>query len=361
MLGILQPTSALPPPPEHPEPDSWRLESLAGWHLPLLTDPAFLPLQPLLQRAVLLGVPERLMQALLARPSLAPQVLVALSGQKPRGLIVCRRLNRSGSCWQMQHLCLAPSTARHELASTLLRAAIKRARGAASWIAAASSLDDTRLAILREQGFQPLRSDRLWCLPGSPAWGSPLACRAAPTDLQLTTLNRRSAALLWHLEQAACPAQLRQLLDRRVEDLLDQSHGRGWMLVDPSRNQAVAAVRWIGEHPGGGHDVELSVHPGWEHLVGPTTEHLLHQAQVGLGASEPLWLRSDLRDEARQRWLAELGAQEQGERVLMARSVWRRQGQHAPVRAAQRIDALLEQWQPRRRPLPTPTPIAPPL
>ncbi|MCP9779865.1 MULTISPECIES: GNAT family N-acetyltransferase [Cyanobium] len=362
MIGILQPPSALPAPPEPPGPDSWRLETLAGWHLPLLTDPAFLPLQPVLQRAVLLGLPERLMQALLARPSLAPQVLVALSGQKPLGLIICRRLNRSGSCWQMQHLRLAPSAARHELASTLLRAAIQRARGAASWIAAASTLDDTRLAMLREQGFQPLRSDRLWCWPGAPAGGSPISASSpAPAELQLTPLNRRSATLLWHLEQAACPAQLRQLLDRRVEDLLDQSHGRGWMLVDPSREQAVAAVRWIGEHPGGGHDVELSVHPGWEHLVGTATELLLHQAQADLGAGEPLWLRCDLRDEARQRWLADLGAQEQGERVLMARSVWRRQGLQAPARAAQRIDALLEQWQPRRRPLPTPTPLAPPL
>jgi GNAT superfamily N-acetyltransferase len=255
----------------------------------------------------------------------------------------------------MQHLRLAPSAARHELASTLLRAAIQRARGAASWIAAASTLDDTRLAMLREQGFQPLRSDRLWCWPGAPAVGGPISASSpAPAELQLTPLNRRSATLLWHLEQAACPAQLRQLLDRRVEDLLDQSHGRGWMLVDPSREQAVAAVRWIGEHPGGGHDVELSVHPGWEHLVGTATELLLHQAQAGLGAGEPLWLRCDLRDEARQRWLADLGAQEQGERVLMARSVWRRQGLQAPARAAQRIDALLEQWQPPRPPLSPP-------
>jgi hypothetical protein len=360
MLGILQPPSAHPAPPERPEPDSWRLEPLAGWHLPLLSDPAFLPLQPVLQRAVLLGLPERLLQALLARPSLAPQVLVALSGQKPLGLIVSRRLNRSGSCWQMQHLRLAHAAARQELAATLLRAAIQRAKGAASWIAAASTLDDTRLAMLREQGFQPLRTDRLWCwqpAPSASAAATPPS--SAPADLQLTPLNRRSAPLLWHLEQAVCPARLRQLLDRRVEDLLDQSHGRGWMLVDPSREQAVAAVRWVGDHPGGGHDVELSVHPAWTHLVGPATELLLQQAQSGLGAGQPLWLRCDLRDEALQRWMAGLGAQERGERVLMARSVWRRQGLQAPARAAQRLEAILGQWQPRRRPLPTPTPLTP--
>jgi hypothetical protein len=363
MLGILQPPSAHPAPPERPEPDSWRLEPLAGWHLPLLSDPAFLPLQPVLQRAVLLGLPERLLQALLARPSLAPQVLVALSGQKPLGLIVSRRLNRSGSCWQMQHLRLAHAAARQELAATLLRAAIQRAKGAASWIAAASTLDDTRLAMLREQGFQPLRTDRLWCwqpAPSASAAATPPS--SAPADLQLTPLNRRSAPLLWHLEQAVCPARLRQLLDRRVEDLLDQSHGRGWMLVDPSREQAVAAVRWVGDHPGGGHDVELSVHPAWTHLVGPATELLLQQAQSGLGAGQPLWLRCDLRDEALQRWMAGLGAQERGERVLMARSVWRRQTWQTTPQVASRLSAVLERLQPRRRPLPTPVgpqPLAP--
>ncbi len=337
-------------------PESWRIEPLAGWHLPLLSDPAFLPLQPLLQRAVLLGLPERLLQALLARPSLAPQVLVAFGGQAPLGLIVSRRLNRSGSCWQMQHLRLAPAACRQELGATLLRAAIERARGAASWIAAASSLDNVRLALLREQGFQPLRTDRLWCWrPGNRLTSDG---DEPPAGLKLVPLNRRSAALLWHLEQATCPAQLRQLLDRRIEDLLDQSHGRGWMLVDPSRDQAVAAVRWVGEHPGGGHDVELSVHPGWEQLVGGATELLLHQAHRGLGADGPLWLRCEIGNGAQQRWLAGVGAEERGERVLMARSVWHRQQPQTSLRAARRIEAMLEQWQPRRRPLPTPTPLA---
>ena len=358
MLGILQPPTASSALPQRPEPESWRLEPLAGWHLPLLNGPTFLPLQPLLQRAILLGLPERVLHALRARPSLAPEVLVALSGQTPLGLIVTRRLNRSGSCWQIEHLRLAPGPGHAELAATLVRQAIQQAKGAVSWIATASTLDDGRLAMLREQGFQPLRTDRLWCwstLPGQSNFNW-----ALPADLQLTPLNRRSATLLWHLEQAACPARLRQLLDRRVEDLLDQSHGRGWMLVDASREQAVAAVRWIGDHPGGGHDVELSLHPGWEQLVGPASELLLRQIQARLGGQSPLWLRCDLRQQALQQWLASLGASERGERVLMARSVWRRQALQSPSRAARGLEAILEQWQPRRRPLPTPTPLAPP-
>ena len=337
--------------PETPCPTSWRLERLAGWHLPLLIDPTFQALQSVLQRAVWLGLPERLIHALAARQPIAPLVLVAFSEQNPLGLIVTSRLNRSGSCWQVQHLRLVNPTGQRDLASTLLREAIHQAKDASSWIATASSLDSQRLALLREQGFQPLRTDQIWCWPGGNEGGGSSSTLGS---LQLRPLNRRTGALLWHLEQAACPAQLRQLLDRRVEDLLDQSHRKGWLLVDGIRDEAVAGVRWVGEHAGGGHDVELTVHPGWQHLIGGATELLLAQSQQTFGRGEDLWLRCDVRDAPRQSWLLGLGALEKGERVLMARSVWRRHEQPLPALAAQRLEAMFGQLQPQSRPLPTP-------
>ncbi|MEA5441581.1 hypothetical protein [Cyanobium gracile] len=354
----------MPVPAQGRPSPSWTVEALQGWHLPLLDDPAFLPLQPLLQRSLLLALPEQLLTAVTSRRPLAAQVLVALqrqglTRQQALGLIVCRRLNRSGTCWQVQHLrlalaateaiapdALAPSRA--ALAADLLRQAIGRVKGAASWIATASSLDTSRLATLREQGFQPQRTDRLW------RW-QPAADRAVPTlpaDLQLRQLNRRTAPLLWHLEQATCPAHLRQLQDRRIEDLLDQSRSHGWMLVDAVRNEAVAGVRWLDEHPGGGQAVELSIHPGWAHLLETAAECLLHRLAKG-GTS--LWLRCEASDGERQGWLQALGAEAHGEEVLMARSVWRRQEGQPAKRAARRLEAVLEQLQPRRRPMPTPS------
>lgn len=341
-------------------PGPWAVQPLQGWHLPLLDDPAFLPLQPLLQRSLLLAMPDRLLTALAHRPPLAAEVLVALrtlpnGRHQLLGLIISRRLNRSGSSWQVDHLRLAlqphdqpSSSSRHAVAAALLREAIQRARGATSWIATASSLDSTRLAVLREQGFQPQRTDQIWrWLAGT----STAAAPALPSNLQLRPLNRRTAPLLWHLEQASCPAQLRQLLDRRIEDLLDQSGNRGWLLLDTSRNEAVASVRWLADQPGGGQRVEFTLHPAWLHLLGPAAELLLRRyARPG----STLWLVSDAADSARHDWLQRLGAEPQGEQVLMARSVWRRHGPQPAERAARRIEAVLEQFQPRRRPLPTP-------
>jgi hypothetical protein len=277
------------------------------------------------------------------------------------GLIAFQRINRTGSCWQVRLLRTALSTiedpatpARRVVATRLLKEAIQSVTGAASWIATASSLDPSRLALLREQGFQPLRTDRLW------RWHprqepTPLSRSPVPPELQLRALTRRNASLLWHLEQATCPAQLRQLLDRRVEDLQDQSDGRGWLLIDPSRNEAVAGIRWLEDHPGGGDQVQFSLHPGWRHLLGPATESLLRR--FGARSDRSLWLLSELGDTPLQQWYERIGAEGHGEEVLMARSVWRRQEPQPARKAVRRLAAVLDQLQPRR---PVPTPLLSP-
>jgi hypothetical protein len=343
------PDTCIPTGPEATAPEPLQIESLAAWHLPLLGDAAFLPLLPQLQRALLLQFPQRLLGLVRNSRHRPPQVLIARQEHAILGVIITRQVNRTGSCWQVQHLRIAPQGQRSQLSQQLLREAIVRARGATSWIATSSSLDNDRLAALRQQGFQPLRTERLWRLHGQ---GQPQEANSEPV---LRALNRRTAWVLFQLEQAACPAQLRQLLDRSSDDLLDQSHGRGWLLLDAARNQAVAGLRWLGEHPGGGHDLELTVHPGWNQLIGAGTDRLLAQAHQALGSGDPLWLRTDVGHRDLENWLQERGAEPLGERVLMARSVWRRQELPAPAhQAARRLEAMLEQLQPRRRPLPTP-------
>jgi hypothetical protein len=334
---------------------------LQGWHLPLLTDPVFLPLQPLLQRSLLLALPKRLL-GLLRLPTVpAPQVLVACSQADgiPQGLMVSRCLNRRGSSWAVQHLKLALDGPVRTTAIALLREQISRVPDAGSWIVAVSSLDQDRLGLLRELGFQPLRWERLWRwdqAPGASAMsqlsGSAGGSVPGPVgDLQLRSLQRRTAPLQWHLEQAACPPQLRQLLDRRVDDLLDDSRA-GWMLVDPCRRQAVAGIRLLVHSGDGGQEATFAVHPLWLAALGPATQLLLEQARQKAG--QAIVLSVDSQDGPLHQWLEAAGAEPWGERVLMVRSVWRRQIRHPAPSVALRLGAVLEQWQPPR-PIPTPS------
>ena len=349
------------PPPVTPPltPPPLQIEPLRGWHLPLLQDPAFQDLHPLLQRSLLLQGPERLLHSLTAQRALAPMVLVAYrQSQQPLGLVVSKRLNRSGSCWQLQHLrtseaALGPSEAgRMAVEAALVREAIQRSRSAASWIATSPSCDDARLALLRQQGFQPLRRETLWRWEPSNS-GKALDPDAVelPADLQLRPLNSRTASAMWHLEQAALPAQLRQLLDRRVEDLLDQSQAPSLMLIDNSRQQAVAGVRRLRHGSRGIPELELSLHPGWQHLQGPALQVLLEKGAAG---SEQVIVRSALIDSDRSQWFHSLGMAPEGEEVLMARSVWRRHAPQPSQEMARKLEAVLGQLQPRQGPIPTP-------
>ena len=346
-----------PPPAQSPQGTPLQVQLLRGWQLPLLQEPGFLDLLPLLQRSLLLHAPERLLHRLAPRPALAPDVLVAYRHpQQPLGLVVSQRLNRSGSCWQLQELrtseaCQAAGEAgRLAIEAALVREAIQRSRHAASWIATSSSGDDERLAVLRQQGFQPLRRETLWRWQrGSNAEVS--AMGALPRELQLRPLNRRSAAAMWQLEQATLPAQLRQLLDRRVEDLLDQSEQPSLMLFDLGRNQAVAGARRLRPGSRGLPDLELSLHPGWQHLLGEPLRLRLERSAAG---AEQLVVRSDGLDDERSRWLQSLGMAPEGEEVLMARSVWRRHAPQPSQEMARRLEAVLGQLQPRQRPIPTP-------
>jgi len=337
-------------------PDGWGVEKLQGWQLHLLQDPAFLPFIPQLQRAVLLGLPERLLGFVMpARPQ-EPVVYLAmlrLPSQPPHplGLIMTRRLNRRGTCWEVDHLAVAQAQGPlfppvGEVVEALVREAIQSTSGVSSWIATSSVLDGQRQAFLRSQGFQQVRLDQLW------QWNPHGEPPSLPSGLQAQPLNRQTAPLLWHLEQSCCPAHLRQVFDRRIEDLLDQSGGSGWLLVDGGRNEAVAAIRHQTHHPEVGLVAELSVQPGREDLYGAPSTWLLHCLSR---PGNPLVVRSDRDDHARRDWLESLGATLLGEQLLMARTVWRRQEAVQPARqAALRLEAMLDQWKPAPRSLPTP-------
>jgi len=123
------------------------------------------------------------------------------------------------------------------------------------------------------------------------------------------------------------------------------------LLVDQSRNEAVAAIRHQIHHPEVGVVAELSLQPGRDDLCGAPAVWLLHQ--LARSGDAPM-VRVDREDGARQAWLDSLGASLLDERILLARTVWRRQ-EAAPARqAALRLEAMLEQWKPAPRSLPTP-------
>jgi len=232
--------------------------------------------------------------------------------------------------------------------------------GATRLMLSAGTCQLDRLALLAgNRGFNRLRQTG-----PSGTWRAAGLAGRAPMAFPQTSaqsLNRRTAPLLWHLEQAACrPAganfgsSLRRLLDsgpRGTGLLWGRTHNRSTASV-----WAFARLRRIGQPR-----TSLDSDPP-SRLVPSCGAPLARMlAQVGTGPIR-CGLRQCTNDSDRGRWLRTSAPLPMGEELLMgrkrsggARSIW-----SEPPASRWRFDTVLGNRfsKPRRRP--GPTPLLPP-
>jgi len=188
--------------------------------------------------------------------------------------------------------------------------------GATSWMAPRQPAHP-RLAspLLREQGFSTLRQRTIW------TWRAGSGCQAGADGLPPTPSSapeQGAPSLLWHLEQAACPAQLRHLLDRRCEDLLDQTRALACSGCDPTRHSSGWRFAVSAGMVRPRTSLEVTLPSALVHLLGSALARTAGQCSRGPSGCG---LRSDTNDSDRGRCLQDLGAVAEGERIVDGRSV----------------------------------------
>jgi len=326
-----------------------QVELLQLSHLAELQRPELQYLATQLQKLVFLRPISALKPWLAPSSSPAPLALVAVSDAgRCVGLLLAEPCNRRGSCWRLEVLeSWGDAVSPLDVASCLLKAALEQAPGAMAWVARAASNADQTLAALREQGFQILQHQQAWLLKSLKKLK---AVEVLPEPFQFQPLSRASAVLLLQLELAATPSHLRQMQDLRSEDLLADSQVDSLLLVDLQRHQAVAGARLLRRRHRGPTEIELSLHPGWKHLLGDILGLLLTNAA---DKHLPALIRCDISNCEGNEWLAQQGALQIQEELVLARSLWRRHELVPPPGLASRtIERLVGQWQPKQRPVP---------
>jgi len=188
-----------------------------------------------------------------------------------------------------------------------VRHAIAAVPEARCWFARCQCTDSLGLPLVREAGFQPVLSQSIWYLHIATTRSWPRTDRA-PIHYGRLPWERSRAPALLHLENAITPIQLHQLLERSSHDLCR-------LTMD---------------------GVLLDLAP-----------------QFGLGMEGNSWqLHCNQGEEQRQRWFTDLGLERQGDELLLALSIWRRQV--APMQNRWRhwlVDAR-QQLTPGCRPIP---------
>jgi len=291
------------------------------------------------------------------RPPL-PVVLSLRQDGVIQGLVMAVAKNISGSCWSLHQLCLGKGLfqgSRRTVALALVRHAIAAVPQARCWFARCRSTDSLRLPLLREAGFQPLLSQSIWHLHPATTKGWPRTGRG-PVHYGRLRWERSRAPALLQLENAITPIQLRQLLERSSHDLCRLT--MGGVLLESSSGELGGALRFIRPHPVLPPQLEVAVHPGHVHLYGKSLQgelaRLLDLApRFGVRMEGNVWqLRCNQGEEQRQRWFTDLGLEHQGDDLLLARSIWRRQVSPMGNRWRHWLVDARQQLTPGRRPIP---------
>lgn len=328
------------------------IEPLAIRHLQQLQMSSEADQLPRLQ-AVLLGdwlarIEQRFPDLL---PSRSPRCLVALENEHLVAAVVVRPYNRRGSCWSVQMPEALSSSTTHSGRSiqlNLLQQALQLGSPLVrSWVVRCPAADVDRIALMRELGFQPLRSLQAWRPPESSS--TPAADVDLPKGLSWQAINRRTAQLLWPIELGGSFSHLRQITDRHWLDLLDRTGpGCGVLLADDA---VLAGCLQLGEGRRGD-QLELLRDLAWDPRLEEALSALLQRIQRD---ANPSMLITALDDEPLSDGLLAEGWQRGEEQLLLGRSMWRRQASPRNLQLVRPLGQVFGRLRPGQAPLPTPS------
>ncbi len=335
---------------------SLQVEPLTAAHFPWLETKdqgVFLPqLQTLLLRGWL-GQVETLLPGLVNRRQ--PLTLVARQRQTLLALLVMRPHNRQGSCWRMdvRHLNTPTLTSQGQLYRELFKQALLQSQArSCRWVVRCSMNDSTQLSALRELGFQPIRTLCRWA-PSDASGAVPSACRMQPSGLSWLALDRRTAPLLWPLDQASTTNLQRQIVDRHPLDLIDQGGAGSGVLLASGTSGEVAIAGLVRQQRSDNVEVlELLREPAWDARLHQSIPWVLATAAdqnphvIFACNSEDTQLKATFHNQGMRRLDDEL---------FLGRSLWRRQSNVRRLEATRPLEAMLGRLQPQQPPLPTPS------
>jgi hypothetical protein len=283
-------------------------------------------------------------------PSRSPRCLLALEADSPLAAVVARPYNRRGSCWSLQLPQQLGESCQWSCSSvrrTLLQQALQLGSPQVlSWVVRCPAADADGIALMRELGFQPLRPFQAW-LP--PATVPEPAIQRLPTGLSWQPINRRTAQLLWPIEQGGNFSHLRQITDRHWLDLLDRNGPGSGVLMEGDHVLAGCVQLFESSED---RQLELIRDVAWDPRLDEALPALL-QCLLRDGRPDALITAQD--DAPLAHLLLAQGWRKGDEHLLMGRSMWRRQVSPRSPLHARALDEVLGSLRPQRTPLPTPS------
>ncbi|MEO0430957.1 MAG: N-acetyltransferase [Cyanobacteria bacterium J06656_5] len=335
----------------------------------VVTCGAFTKHQPLPETGRLFGQSSLQRLSRLANP-LQPKDITFAAGRKhaTHGIIQVSPFNSTRSTWRVDRVMVNAVADQNlpinlDLGSLLLRHCFENIVEAHTWISETSIHDKFGLALYRQNGFQPLAYVTYWSIDAEQITN---LAENEPDLPNLLPVSNADAQLIYHLETASMPPQLRQVFDHQIQDFRSRpvaevrSQVRRWLgqsesvsayVFEPQRKAAIGyfslRLAQTADQP---NRAKLTVHPAYTWLY---PELMAQMAQVLSGSSnQALQLASLDYQPERESYLREIDATEVEHTVMMSRSVWHKVRESKAV-SIEGLQDVLQGLQPSGKAIPS--------
>ena len=256
-------------------------------------------------------------------PTRNSKCFVAIEGNNIISYILATPINRRGSCWSISEpyfIGESISYSRYNLLENLLRKVLYESNiNTQSFLISINTNDIQNLSIIRQSGFQPLRIIKYWNKNKNFKYNK----NEYKDNFIWERLNEENSQQIWRFEQARESINFRSIFDRQWYDIYEKRNILTGIIKTKDNNIIAGLIPSI--CPQYNNSLELIRGLAWDERLNQSIPQRINNIKY---AQKKYYIESTSEDKKLNEILKDNNWEVKEERVLLGRSIWKRQNGH---------------------------------
>jgi len=253
-------------------------------------------------------------------PTRNSKCFVAVERDNIIAYILATPINRRGTCWSISEPYFIEesiSFSRYNLLQNLLRKVVYESNiNTQSFLISINSSDNQNLSIIRQFGFQPLRIIKYW----NSQDGIKYKKKEFKDNYIWEKLNEENSQQIWRLEQARESINFRSIFDRQWYDIYEKRSTLTSVIKSNQNNVIAGLIPSI--CPQYNFSLELIRGLAWDERLDKAIPQRINNIKFG---NKKCYIETTSEDNKLNEILNKSNWEITEERVLLGRSIWKRQ------------------------------------
>ena len=253
-------------------------------------------------------------------PTRNSKCFVAVEKNNIIGYIIATPINRRGTCWSISEAYFigeSISFSRYNLLQNLLHTILYESNiNTQSFLTSINTNDNQNLSIIRQSGFQPLRIIKYWKRKNN---DFPYK-KVNKDNFIWEKLNEENSQQIWRIEQARESINFRSIFDRQWHDIYEKRNSLSGVIKSKENNIIAGLIPSI--CPQYNYSLELVRGLAWDERLNHSIPQKINTLKFG---KINCYIETTSEDNKLNDILIKSNWEIAEERILLGRSVWKRQ------------------------------------